>query len=420
LINKVDVVAHDTLVKIVVDFFSDAEIEEGKNVLFASCASDQRNKVRRGPEKSSNNVSDMIAVLQKLNEKDIPRFVVHDLSRIPPIDMNSLDVSGMARQIKSLKSDISNVNAVSALTKDMDSMKTVMEDMANQISQLVVSMSDMQEKHDKRWPELPKSIWDIEPSGTSRFGPSLSRSMNGTGISFVDSVGIGAAKSNDGRHGGSGGSLGGAGGGSGSSVSGAGGSMGGADGGSKGGAGGSGGSMGGGAGGSKGGVVDGSSVSLGAAAGGPKGGAGGSSGTLRVAGSYQGGSDSNRISGDHRRGTTDADGFSQVGGRQRKPRQLIVGKSGTASGRLRIQKQRICLFLSRLMPDVETNDIKSYIRDQFKVDVMCEKLKTRFETYSSFKIEGFCDNVKLFYDAEQWPMGVLVRRFFPPRDSNGE
>ena len=67
------------------------------------------------------------------------------------------------------------------------------------------------------------------------------------------------------------------------------------------------------------------------------------------------------------------------------------------------------------MPDMEEEEVKQYVNSEFLVDFTCEKLQTRYDSYSSFKVEGFCDNVDMFYDASKWPKGVLVRKYFPPR-----
>ena len=49
------------------------------------------------------------------------------------------------------------------------------------------------------------------------------------------------------------------------------------------------------------------------------------------------------------------------------------------------------------------------------VDLKCEKLKTRHESYASFKVEGLCQDRSVFFNAEMWPQSVLVKRFYKPK-----
>jgi len=59
--------------------------------------------------------------------------------------------------------------------------------------------------------------------------------------------------------------------------------------------------------------------------------------------------------------------------------------------------------------------------------VVCEKLDTKYNSYSSFHVTMSVDSV-VFYDAidclmssEVWPMGMLVRRyFFKKRNGDSE
>ena len=46
------------------------------------------------------------------------------------------------------------------------------------------------------------------------------------------------------------------------------------------------------------------------------------------------------------------------------------------------------VFVSRLHTDTSEEDIKKYVTSQFKnaSNVECEKLKTRFDTYNSFRV----------------------------------
>ena len=72
--------------------------------------------------------------------------------------------------------------------------------------------------------------------------------------------------------------------------------------------------------------------------------------------------------------------------------------------------------MSRLCSETSEESLSQYLHDKGTVLVTCEKLKSRFDTYASFRI--VVDKV----DAEKvmlpdfWPCGVLIRKCFPRKE----
>ena len=103
-----------------------------------------------------------------------------------------------------------------------------------------------------------------------------------------------------------------------------------------------------------------------------------------------------------------------VAGRKPRRKNFLIGtSSSTALGQT--SRKRISLFVTRLKPETTPTDIQNYVKEQFNVDASCEKLETKFDSYSSFKISCVCDSIDKFYDSENWPQNILVRRFYEPR-----
>ena len=69
---------------------------------------------------------------------------------------------------------------------------------------------------------------------------------------------------------------------------------------------------------------------------------------------------------------------------------------------------------SRLSPDTEEKEISDYAKAQFPLSshVECTKLKTIYNTYSSFKVVISGIPFKESFSLENWPEGVLVKRFY--------
>ncbi len=75
------------------------------------------------------------------------------------------------------------------------------------------------------------------------------------------------------------------------------------------------------------------------------------------------------------------------------------------------------VFLSRLDPDTKCDDIIEYARDNLKMSITCEKLQTKFDTYSSFKIDVTCIDPSTLLNCDKWPAGVLIRKFYVKKSS---
>ena len=71
------------------------------------------------------------------------------------------------------------------------------------------------------------------------------------------------------------------------------------------------------------------------------------------------------------------------------------------------------IFVSRFHPDVLGSEIQQFAQTQFKsaTTVIVEKLKTKFDTYSSFKIFVAKVPANKCLDLEQWPTEILVKNF---------
>ena len=106
-----------------------------------------------------------------------------------------------------------------------------------------------------------------------------------------------------------------------------------------------------------------------------------------------------------------SDGFQLVSRKKTKTKSIIG--SGVSNSQLKASSGRFSsVFISRLSPDTSCEDIIKYANDSLKLSVKCEKLKSKFDSYASFKIDVVCNNPAMLYNPESWPSGILVRKFF--------
>jgi len=123
-------------------------------------------------------------------------------------------------------------------------------------------------------------------------------------------------------------------------------------------------------------------------------------------------------------------GDDAVQKRVSKPMKAVIGAS--------LQKQLVksvitsrCVdvFVSRLHPHTSDKELLDCVNETATmgnmkvVEVTCSKLKSKYaELYSSFYVsvrveaQQFKDAIDVFMSAESWPNGVLVKRFFKPKN----
>ena len=94
-----------------------------------------------------------------------------------------------------------------------------------------------------------------------------------------------------------------------------------------------------------------------------------------------------------------------------KAKPLVIGQNSTQ--RLKVNRKRVMkIFVSRLQPETTENELQKYLKEDFGLDSKCTKLKTRYDSYASFKIDIMCDPTFDVYSPKIWPKGLLVKRFF--------
>jgi hypothetical protein len=106
----------------------------------------------------------------------------------------------------------------------------------------------------------------------------------------------------------------------------------------------------------------------------------------------------------------------------RRPRTrtniTIFGKSKDNAG-LEVAGRVAWIFVSRLKPTVEEETVKLHTKNLCGEgsEVYCEKLRTKYNTYSSFKVGCQSEYLDKLLNEEAWPEGVIVCKYIPNRAS---
>ena len=119
LVNKIDVLPPQSIADLCLTTYDEGEIEAAKKRLFDLCADENSSRFRRrqGPKKSAANLDDMIPLLQEKGT-DVPLFVARDLSRLPPITFDSVDVSSLLHSVRRAQLEIDVLKASVGIQRD--------------------------------------------------------------------------------------------------------------------------------------------------------------------------------------------------------------------------------------------------------------------------------------------------------------
>ena len=303
-----DILPTDTLVKLCIGAFTDEEIKMSKDLLFEMCSDSPRNVKHQGENMNENHIKDVLKLLQQ-KKGDVPAtFVVKDLTRLPPVTFDSVNVCVLLTKLEKALAE------VELLKSGMDSQVKTTESLVETTSTLCRDVADTRRsRHTPQGePSFPNDGIAMEP-------------LNDTDATSVKQL-----------------------------------------------------------------VPSKPSTPYSTAL---KGAAGGT------------------VIDDPRSG----DGFTTVVKRQKRSAQTrkpqgITGKAKSDTLKTIAKPRRMAnVFASRFDPDVTDDEVKNYLKEKLQLEMTVEKVKTRFNTYSSFHIICYCENPEVFMQEEIWPERTYVR-----------
>ncbi|GBN84246.1 hypothetical protein AVEN_2917-1 [Araneus ventricosus] len=74
--------------------------------------------------------------------------------------------------------------------------------------------------------------------------------------------------------------------------------------------------------------------------------------------------------------------------------------------------RRKAIFLSRLGPDATVNDITNFLAPLNLKFLQCHRLKTKYQSYASFHIDVYENDLKQLLDSTVWPEGCLIAEYY--------
>lgn len=187
--NKMDLLVHDTLVKLCTDFYGSREIEAAKMKIF-SCSAISETGVRmikrQGPSKDKANMEDILHILHKCIPQSslLPKFVACELSRLPPLDVCNIDFAFLIHEFQGMRAEMSSMREEIKLCKQSNISQSVWANRSTNVTKpvpLVVDLPPVPTDEAVK-PALPhRRKKDLSPKAPSA-GATVTTSMNGVTV----------------------------------------------------------------------------------------------------------------------------------------------------------------------------------------------------------------------------------------------
>ena len=97
------------LLKLLMDFYGDDMVARAKSVLLENVIvpdDDEAKRSRKGPNKKLNSMKDILNVFLVLTLEQLPLFVAEDLANLPPLSMDNFDMSSVIKDMENIKNQM--------------------------------------------------------------------------------------------------------------------------------------------------------------------------------------------------------------------------------------------------------------------------------------------------------------------------
>lgn len=129
---KINVLDEETVIQICKSAFTSTDIERSKNTLYeciAKTSNTAHAKARRGDKKELRDLEDIIRGLKETDPDKLPIFVARNLSKLPPVTCDHVDVTTLLKDINNLKTDIRDLKSKSVTAEEVTKLRAEMQDL---------------------------------------------------------------------------------------------------------------------------------------------------------------------------------------------------------------------------------------------------------------------------------------------------
>ena len=130
--DKMNHLPNDAIVQLCTNFYSEDTLRNAQKILENRCKENSKRwKKRKGPSMKQYTVEDIIAYLETDHDLGVT-FVAADLSLLPPIGFQNVDVCSLLSRLESNETEMKFLrNAVSIMEKNLYEQKSILEKITN-------------------------------------------------------------------------------------------------------------------------------------------------------------------------------------------------------------------------------------------------------------------------------------------------
>ena len=144
--NKISLMDPETVIKLCIDTFHESVIEKSKDLIFkllhdAGDSTVYSRRLNKGPgTKSVKNVRDIWFLLQEKGNISMPKFVAHDLGKLPPVHFDHIDVTVLFKRIENGNATINILkDTISTLSESNNSMSDMIGELDARMKKLEIT-----------------------------------------------------------------------------------------------------------------------------------------------------------------------------------------------------------------------------------------------------------------------------------------
>ena len=134
IFNKINFMPHDNIIDICKDFYTEADIEEAKDIMYTKFNCPEQAKKHRGANKALHDLKEMVLFM---SQQPAPNciFCISKCTQAPPVVMDFIDAAALSRHITTLRGEVTVSSStlrnlelkVKQMEEDLDSIRRPME-----------------------------------------------------------------------------------------------------------------------------------------------------------------------------------------------------------------------------------------------------------------------------------------------------
>ena len=180
--NKMNILATKDIIRLCLTTYNETEIEFARSIVYDNCVEISQLRLpnqRKNPGKSEKNMQDILRLFEETPTEKMPTFVAVNLSKLPPITYDNIDVSALLNAIQQTQTEVALLKSA---VKASSEITATLNDSAALIEQRVTTLED---KHSvSRFPITEaKSSHDKPPVGNSKPVPTLAQVVSSQTVS---------------------------------------------------------------------------------------------------------------------------------------------------------------------------------------------------------------------------------------------